>query len=102
MSIVSAAERVVRAIEPDDDQLWFEGAGRYPPRCVLRITAPEAIAMDGNLRPGASYELVLVLERGAFGSRVMRGRFGTAARGFPIGSYIDSIATIASISEREA
>jgi hypothetical protein len=102
MTIAQSADRLTRPLAPDDPVIWLDGdARRHPEATILRLTEREAIAADGDLRPHAPFELVVVLEvRSPFSLLVARGQFGTTARAYPPGVCVDSIARSPRSSER--
>lgn len=95
MTIAGTADRLVQPLPADHGTIWVDrDARRWPPGTILRICEPEAIDHTGDLRPAASYELVVVMEVvSPYRLHIARGQFGTEARSYAPGSLVDSIAT---------
>lgn len=94
-SLADTADRMVRSLAADGNEIWLDGGcRRFEPRSVLRLTLAEHVGVDGELRTLVPFELVVVREvRSPYAALVDRAQFGTQARDYPPGSLVDVIAT---------
>lgn len=102
MAYIDTAHRLVRPVAKDDTKLWIDGdCGRFPPTTILRILEREAIGADGELRKNVPFELVFVTHvESQFSVLVERGQYGTKAKAYPPGVFIDAVARMPRDSER--